>query len=283
MGGVATTAKRLGAAFPPLRRAIQMGGRFWAQAPAFRNLYSRDLAALERSFEIFPGEWSSAVPGFETGAATLFDDARIRWVESQLGSFQGMRILELGPLEGGQTWMMESRGASVLAIEANQRAFLRCLIVKNALNMKSQFLYGDFRPYLENAPSGSFDLVTAIGVLYHMMEPLKLLHDIARVAGSFAVWTHYYDRELLRAHQLHFDPNPHIHTVDGKSAEVYQQNYLSGVTRPGFCGGSAPSSFWMTRAGLLEYVESLGFKVTIGSEELQHRNGPCILFLAQRQ
>jgi Methyltransferase domain len=186
------------------------------------------------------------------------------------------------PLEGGHTWMMEQAGAKVVAIEANQKAFLKCLVVKNALSLKSEILYGDFRPYLEMATPGSFDLVTALGVLYHMTEPVKLLHDIARITDCFAVWTHYYDHDILASQSLRFDPNPHLQTANGTSVQVYRQNYLSGVTRSGFCGGSAPTSSWLTRRGLLDYIEALGFEITIGHEDPKHPNGPCIMLLARR-
>src|SRR6185437_1981184 len=155
------TAKRVGSSHPLLRRAIQVGGRLLARSPKFQDLYSNEVPCEQTAFDIFSGEWSSAVPGFQTGTNPLFNDTRIHWLREQLGSLGGKRILELGPLEGGQSWMMEQAGAQVTAIEANERAFLKCLIVKNALNMKAKFLHGDFRPYLASAEE-SFDLVTAI-------------------------------------------------------------------------------------------------------------------------
>lgn len=276
------TAKTVGSAVPLFRRAIQLGGRLVARSPKFQDLYSSALPCQQTAFDIFSGEWSSAVPNVQTGTSPLFNDARIRWLREQLGTFRGKRILELGPLEGGQTCMMEEDGAEVTAIEANQRAFLKCLVVKNAMNMKAKFLYGDFRPYLAST-SDSFDLVTAIGVLYHMMEPAKLLTDISRVTNAFFVWTHYYDAHLIGDNRLHFDPTPRKETVNGKSFEVYLQSYLTSVTHRGFCGGTAATSVWMTRQALLDCVENLGFHITIGAEALDHPNGPALSFLARRQ
>ena len=159
--------------------------------------------------------------------------------------------------------MMEHTGASVVAIEANQRAFLKCLIVKDALHLKSEFLYGDFRPYLEAAQPGRFDFILAIGVLYHMLEPLKLLHDITRLTNAFGLWTQYYEPEII-GNTLHFDPKPFVQSVDGNSAEVCRQHYLSTLAAPTFCGGSAPTSCWLTKNGLLQYLERLGYQVQVG-------------------
>ena len=271
------TAARL----PGVRPLVQLGGQLWGRSPQFRDVYSREAPSAASPFNIFRNSWSSAVPGFDTGKASLFDDLRIKWLETRLGSFSGTRVLELGPLEGGHTYMMEHAGASVVAIEANERAFLKCLIVKDALHLKSEFLYGDFRPYLESTRPGRFDFVLAIGVLYHMLEPLKLLHDIARVTDAFGLWTHYYDSDLIRS-KLHFDSKPFLQTFEGKSAEVYRQHYLSSVALPTFCGGSEPTSCWLAKEGLLQFVKSLGFEVQIGEDNPHHPNGPSILLFARR-
>jgi SAM-dependent methyltransferase len=264
-----------------VRPLIQRVGGLWGQSAQFRDLYSKDAPTPATAFEIFQNEWSSCVPGFEAGKSKLFEDERIRWLELQLGSFQGKRVLELGPLEGGHTTMMERAGAEIVSIEANQRSFLKCLVVKNALHLKTEFLYGDFCRYLAAAPPRSFDFVLASGVLYHMKEPLKLLHEVARVGDALGVWTHYYDASIIGA-TPRFDPHPQLQVVDGKTVEVYRQNYLFSVAARGFCGGSAPTSYWLTRTGLLDYVRSLGFEVCVGAEDLRHPGGPCILFFAKR-
>lgn len=260
---------------------IQDGGRIWGRSPQFHDLYSREIPSPSTPFAIFKGAWNSTVPGFDTGESALFDDPRIRWLEQQLGSFQGKRVLELGPLEGGHSYMLEQAGASVVAIEASQRAFLKCLVVKNAFHLKTEFLFGDFRPYLEITQPVSFDFVLAIGVLYHMVEPLKLLHDIARVTGVFGLWTHYYDPSICRD-DLRFSSEPVVQTVGDTSVEVYEQHYLASLAAKRFIGGSEPTSYWLTRDGLLGYIRSLGFEITLGADDPHHPNGPCILLFAKR-
>jgi Methyltransferase domain len=270
-------ANRAATAFPPFRKLVQFGNEMWGKSQGFQNLYSKEIASASNAFSIFSGEWSSAVPGFETGKSPLFNDDRMHWTLGQLGPLQGKRVLE-----GGHTWMLEHAGARVTAIEANQRAFLKCLIAKNALHLETEFLYGDFRPYVAAAEPNSFDLVVAFGVLYHMAEPVKLLHDLGRITDAFALWTHYYDRDVLADRAVRFDFTPQLQSVNGKSVQVYEQRYLSGVKRPGYCGGSAPTSFWLSRQGMLDYIEGLGFEITIGGEQKNDPVGPHILLLARR-
>lgn len=272
---------RAAGAVPLMPNLLQHAGQLWSRSSKVPDVYSHEPPSEATPFTIFKGEWSSAVPGFETGNANLFNDSRIKWLETQLGSFQGKRVLELGPLEAGHTTMMERGGADVTAIEANQRAFLKCMIVKSALHLRAEFLYGDFRPYLQETPPGAFQFVLAAGVLYHMLEPAQLLYDIAQKTEAFGVWTHYYAPGAMEL-TPRFDRKTHHQSVNGKTVEVYRQNYLFSGKAKGFCGGSAPHSFWMTRSGLLEFVQSLGFEVQVGEENPDHPSGPCILFFARR-
>src|SRR5687767_8820563 len=113
--------------------------------------YSVVAPSNQAMLDIFKGEWSSRMPA-ETGLVTspgqagLFEDPRIAWAGQMFQGFEGKSVLELGPLEGGHSYMMQQAGASkVIAVEANNRAFLKCLIVKQILNLTNvQFLFGDF-------------------------------------------------------------------------------------------------------------------------------------------
>jgi hypothetical protein len=60
----------------------------------------------------------------------------------------------------------------IVSIEANTRAFLKCLCIKEIFNLDCvKFKLGDFIQFLEKTNS-KFDLVFASGVLYHMLEPI---------------------------------------------------------------------------------------------------------------
>ena len=74
----------------------------------------------------------------------------MHWLVEQLGGVRDLSILELGPLEGGHTYWLEKMGAkSILALEANTRAFLKCLVVKEVYGLeRAKFLCGDFMGFL---------------------------------------------------------------------------------------------------------------------------------------
>ena len=91
----------------------------------------------QATIDILDG-WVSILPaelGADTrGSAPLFADERAIWAIDRLGGVRGATILELGPLEGGHTYMLDRAGAkSIIAIEGNKRCYLKCLITKELL------------------------------------------------------------------------------------------------------------------------------------------------------
>ncbi|HEY9709972.1 MAG TPA: hypothetical protein V6D48_17330, partial [Oculatellaceae cyanobacterium] len=120
--------------------------------------YVTSVPSPQNAFDIFKGEWSSKLPepfaALQAGSAPLFEDPRIDWCNAQFGGFEGKTVLELGPLEAGHTYMIERLGAGeIVSIEANTRAYLKCLIVKELLELKhTRFLCGDFVEYLRTNP-----------------------------------------------------------------------------------------------------------------------------------
>jgi SAM-dependent methyltransferase len=252
--------------------------------------YVKAAPSNQNILEIFDGEWSSAMPdgsGLKSvpGPSRLFEDARIAWAEHTLGGFKGKDVLELGPLEGGHSFMLERAGArSVVAIEANRRAFLKCLCIKEIFRLdRVQFKLGDFVAFLDGEID-RFDAVVASGVLYHMTDPVKLLKGIAKVSDKILLWTHYYDQALIKGtrHELLFEEPHNIEAPDfiGVGARRF---YTSALLWQGFCGGSEAYAVWLTKDTILESLKRLGFnRIDISSEQVDHPNGPAFAVCAQR-
>ena len=104
------------------------------------DAYVKSAPSAQNALDIFKGEWASVLPPpynhLQAGGIPLFQDQRAAWALEQLGGCQGQRVLELGPLEGAHSYILQQHGAaSVTAIEANTRAYLKCLIVKELLGL----------------------------------------------------------------------------------------------------------------------------------------------------
>jgi hypothetical protein len=246
--------------------------------------------SAQNAIDIFRGEWSSQLPPplntVVAGRAALFDDERIKWLVAELGGLQGQHILELGPLEGGHSYMLDRCGAeSIVAIESNTRAYLKCLITKELLGLQRvQFLCGDFIEYLRSSECPDFDVGVASGVLYHMVNPVELVALLARrCKAHLFLWTHYYDRALIDARNLlsRFVSSERV-TYGGFEHSLFRQDYGDeALGWSGFCGGSQSHSHWLLRQEITRSLKYFGFsRIKINFEDPDHPNGPAFALLA---
>src|SRR5687767_6130168 len=108
--------------------------------------YERKRPGHQNAIDALPG-WNSAFPDFcnlTAGAHHLYADGRIAWALERFGSVEGKTVLEVGPLEGMHTYMLNlGRPARIDAVEANRLCFLRCLVADQVLNIdRASFLLG---------------------------------------------------------------------------------------------------------------------------------------------
>ncbi|HEX5501638.1 MAG TPA: class I SAM-dependent methyltransferase [Thermomicrobiales bacterium] len=252
--------------------------------------YVRAAPSPQHVLDIFAGEWASRLPApldtLRAGTVPLFEDARITWGAEQFGGFAGKTVLELGPLEGAHTAMLARLGAaSITAIEANTRAYLKCLIVKELLDLQgAHFLCGDFVEYLRTNRQ-RFDVAVANGVLYHMPNPVEVLALLARATDRLLLWTVYYDEEILAR-------SPHIARRFAGSAPAehdgfrytrHRYEYREALIVEGFCGGAHPFSHWLSRDDILGALRHFGLSdIAINFDHPDHPSGPAFALVAQR-
>ncbi len=261
------------------------------QAPAtgIPDQYVRDAPSAQNALDLFKDSWTSSLPpvfGLHAGHLPTFDDTRIKAVLAHLDSIKTFKVLELGPLEGGHTYMLHEAGARVVAIESSSRSFLKCLVVKEILNLnRAHFFFGDFVPYLESSHD-KFDLVLASGVLYHMADPVHLLERIAHVTDKIAIWTHYWEAETVAdddaISEVFLDP-PIETEWRGIAITLHPRHYREAVGWTRSCDGPEMSANWLERDGLMTVLTQLGFTtITVLEEDPHGVNGPCILLCAER-
>jgi hypothetical protein len=246
----------------------------------------------QHALDLFKGEWASALPApwnatYRAGHLPLFADVALVWAIPRLGGVSERRVLELGPLEGLHTYLLQQHGAaSITAIEANPRAYLRCLVIKEIIGLtRAQFLLGDFVAFLREHPEARFDIAVASGVLYHMEDPIELLGRLASASDALYLWTHYFDPQNIRRRpniEARFK-QPESRTTMGFQHVVYPYQYAYERFRDTFYGGARQYANWLTRDDILRALRHFGFHdIEVGHEEEMHIHGPALAIVARR-
>jgi hypothetical protein len=241
--------------------------------------YLRTAPSAQNAVDLFQGEWSSQLPpvpwpGHDSptvpvtsGPTPLFADPRIDWAADRLAEWglpvAGRRILELGPLEGGHTAMLCQKGArEVVAIEANKRSYLKCLVAKELYHLdRARFLLGESTEFLRRTDE-VYDIGIASGILYHMANPVELLELLARRCRAVFVWTVFYDPAFYAkypAKHATFSP-PETATHAGYTHRVHRHHYGEALDWNGFCGGSQPFCHWLEQTDILGALAHFGLR-----------------------
>ena len=252
--------------------------------PSFCTIAPSNQTAVD----VFKGLWKSRFPnesGIQAGNAPNFNDARVTWVTKRLGDLDERSVLELGPFEAYNTWQFSQLGASpITAVEGNSVNYLQCLVTKETLGINARFLHGDIGGFLDDT-SERYDLCWACGVLYHQIDPLVLLKQIARVCRCIFVWTHFFDSQIADnpGRYPHFDADRNLEkNLDGYRCTHYYRSYRHKDGLPGFFSGGGESfAYWLSKDDILGYLATLGFTdITIRGINKDHAAGPTLSFLA---
>ena len=246
--------------------------------------------------DIFGKSWKSRlpIPGHEGlgGDASLFEDFRPAWFDRVLpGGVAGRSVLELGPFEAYQTYLLERLGAGpITSIEGNSFNFLKCVLLKNELGLAAKFLFGDFLKHLR-ASEGRYGACWASGVLYHQVRPLELLDAITEHTDALFLWTHYYDRSMILdappEQQRLFQPDRH-ETIGWGDYECPHfvrsygiENYETSI--PDYWeGGSAPFACWLKKDDIVGYLRTKGLRHVVWEDTPPLSGLPCASVAAWR-
>lgn len=248
----------------------------------------------QNALDLFANEWSSqppaARPELKAGATPLFDDPRIAWAHHRLHEmgvthgFAQRDVLELGPLEGAHTYLLDRfEPKSITAVEANARAYLKCLISKEVFGIhRARFLLGDCLEYLRTTDR-HFEAGVACGILYHLTNPVELLELLAKRCDSIFLWTVFYDAEFVAK-----NPVPGAKFSEALQMEhagfkhtVHRFNYGPSLDWKGFCGGGEIYSYWMEKSEIIGALRQFGFN-EFRTEEHPNIHGSALMLAARK-
>ncbi|MEE8170834.1 MAG: class I SAM-dependent methyltransferase [Phycisphaerae bacterium] len=171
----------------------------------------------------------------------------------------GLRIVDLGCLEGGYAVEFARAGFDVLGIEARKDNINKCEYVADKVGLRNlSFVQNDVRNL---AKYGTFDAVFCCGLLYHLENPAAYLKLIGRCTRRLLILQTHYATEP--------DP-PNFKLSPMTTHEGHRSKWF--VEWP---AGSPPEqvehwvwasvgndrSFWPTKKHLLQSVREAGFQI----------------------
>lgn len=241
--------------------------------------------------DVIADEWISNVlhmanrnhrPPFLAHRRTRFgDDQRLKYILIFL-DVREQRVLELGPLEGYHSVMLEKLGIREnVAIEGRADNVRKCLRVKE--------LYGLFRTTfvnenLEELFEGrrqlpcqeGFDLVFALGILYHMPDPAAALAWCRTQAPMLFLGTHYFE-PTFRGHYLRAQGSD-TYVSNGRTYR-FKWDQEGGLQH--LISGMSPRSRVLYEPDLIRMLHDVGYsRVSVLGKDIQNFS-PHITMLAE--
>jgi SAM-dependent methyltransferase len=162
-------------------RALSFEGRDWT--PAAIEAMRDFLSPWNHNIRLAPGIY------------TVFDEdpypehqAIMDVVDDQLGGgYTGRRVLDLGCLEGYFSLECALHGADVLGVDAREINLKKCEFVRSVLGVPNLRFALDDAMGVTRERYGSFDVVLALGLLYHLDDPFTFLAQVAELCEGFLV------------------------------------------------------------------------------------------------
>lgn len=201
------------------------------------------------------------------GGISAVGDARI----DQFFRFapEAETILELGSLEGAQTFLLAERPGvrRVLALEGREKNLRKARFVQELLQVRDAEFAEANLEHADLAQFGKFDAVFCCGLLYHLPEPWKLIEQLPAVAPTLFIWTQYAAEEEA------------IEVGRGLRGKIHGEG---GPDEP--LSGMSATATWLTLASLRSVLQASGYKrIEIIHDDPKHAHGPAVTIGARTE
>ncbi|PYS24315.1 MAG: methyltransferase type 11 [Acidobacteria bacterium] len=198
-------------------------------------------------------------------------DLRLKAILRALSFFyreqlSGLRVADLGCLEGGFTLAMAREGMEVIGLEARQMNLDKCLLLKEHFDLpQMEFRLDDVKNF-SREKYRTFDVVLALGIFYHLNDPVAWLQQVAAATrGMLIIESHYApaDDQALKLLDSRLKLGSLVReTIDGFEYEgrwfFEFEPHADPEVMP-WASYSNNRSFWLTKESLLRAALRAGF------------------------
>jgi 2-polyprenyl-3-methyl-5-hydroxy-6-metoxy-1,4-benzoquinol methylase len=103
------------------------------------------------------------------------------------GNFKGKRVIDIGCLEGYFAVECALQGADVTGVDGKVINVKKCEFVKSVLGVGNLEFVLDDAMNVTRRKYGGFDVVLALGLLYHLSDPFRFLKNVAGLCEGFVL------------------------------------------------------------------------------------------------
>lgn len=196
-------------------------------------------------------------------------DLRIVDMDKRFG-LKGKTVLEIGCFEGVHTIALAMQGAQVTAIDSRMENVVKTIVRTSFFGFQPKVFKCDVEDPVEQALLPEVDFLHHVGVLYHLVDPVSHLRQLAsRVRGGLMLDTHYAEPEkAVFSYEVAGRSYPYMRFGEGGRSEVFSGMY--------------DHAKWLTLDSLVALLRELGFASVEVVEKRAERNGPRLRLFAAR-
>jgi 2-polyprenyl-3-methyl-5-hydroxy-6-metoxy-1,4-benzoquinol methylase len=228
---------------------------------------------------------NSEVTTISAGPGFMETDLRLKALLRVLalvfnGDLAGLRIADLGCLEGGFSLALAQRGAAVVGLEARARNLEKAQLLKDHFELSNlEFVLTDVKSFSQDR-FGLFDAVLALGILYHLDSPAAWLRQVSAATRKvLIVDSHFAPSDS--ANLALIDPrisslgpiekmNHNGNAYEGRWFFEYGENVDPEPQL--WASYSNRSSFWLTKESLLLAMLHAGFDLVFEQHDYSALN-----------
>ena len=227
---------------------------------AARQALQATVDAYKRQY----GEWTYDIPlphGVWTRGNLQIPHTRLRKLVQSAADLcrkplAECRVLDLGSLDGLFSIEFALQGAEVVGVEVREASAKKAELCRQALGLERlQFVQDDVR-HVNEARYGRFDIIICSGLLYHLLadDAIQLIEDMRAMC----------DRAVLIDTHIALAPEVrHVHRgrelLGRQFVEHAETDDQATRTRRAWASADNTTSFWFTRASLVNLMVDAGF------------------------
>jgi 2-polyprenyl-3-methyl-5-hydroxy-6-metoxy-1,4-benzoquinol methylase len=199
----------------------------------------------------------------------LIPDRRIKELNRRY-PLDGLSVLEVGCFEGIHTIALAGYGANVVGIDSRIENVAKTIVRTWSFGFQAAVFQCDVEQVLDFAKVPEVDITHHMGVLYHLVDPVTHLQEVAQKTRKAILLDTHYARE---------DEANKQYEVNGVSYRY--KHYHEGGREEAFAGMYSYAK-WLTLETLVSLLKNQSFTNIDIAELRDERNGARTLIFADR-